>query len=1637
MMIQVLNYKVLEKLYESPHSLLYRACHIQTNQSVVLKVLREEYPKPAQVAMLRREYEILSSFQHPTILKTYSLEPYQRTWVLILENFAGRSLDHLFSENPASIAEFLKIAIQMAQVLQVIHRGHVIHKDVTPANFLWKASTEELRIIDFGLSSPLKRELPKIVPAKQLEGTLAYIAPEQTGRMNRQIDFRSDLYSLGATFYFMPTGTPPFAGAGLLEMVHNHIAKSPIIPHPSFPNIPQTIWDIVAKTLNKDAENRYQTAEALQQDLERCLASWQTQGVIVPFPLAKAAESGNFQIPSKLYGRDKEIQALHQSFENAQSGKSEIVLIEGYSGIGKTAVVHELNKTIFTRHGHFIEGKFEEYHRHLPYHALIQAFQSIIQQILTEDHEKITAWKEKILKALGSQANLMIEIIPELELILGPQPALSELPPAEAQHRFRLCFQRFVSAFAVKSYPLFIFLDDLQWADLSSLKLLEEVIAMENQLYLMLIVSWRNNEVDAAHPFTQTLQKIEKSDFLICRIILSPLQETGICQMLADTLHMPPQETLDLAQFIQKKTGGNPFFIRQLLNRLYEDEQIVFDPKSKSWTWTSVDALNGDFAENVLDFMIERVQKLPPETRDLLLWAACVHDSFDLQFLATLVHKNMYETFQALWPAIDQELIFPLDDSWKQFTAKHFDHSPNSAFFRFTHDRIRQAVDSLMDSSQRASYHLRIGKWLQEQSTPENEENQIFEKVSHFNQALDLLQTPVEKEEVFLLNWRAGKKAKQTQAYATAFHCLRTAQSLLSKETWQNDYATMITLFQDAAEAAFYAGDLEIFNELVQEALQQARNRFDKIPFHCLQSDVCVMENRSRDAIQLLLPVLAELGIHFPANPGFNDIAQKMSAIGHKLSGKSLEDLRTSPLLTDPHILDSMKIIVSAIASAYRACPPLFPLLCLELLELTIDHGNSPYAPSGYSLYSLLLCSGGDIETGYQYALLSERLVEELNAEVLKPRILHVNHVFVRYHKEPLKDMQEALLKASALAREMGDIEFITLPLHAHSYHAFFMGHNLSELQQAMLGHMKMMRKLGQMIPLRYIELCYQTVFNLMENPAEPWQFSGPVFNESEHLNLLENSSDLYGMLMFHFMRGLLAYHVGNFAEAQKHIQLAEPYLEGNTSLFAVSSLYFYYRALIALALYEETPPTGQPQILRDLEAWEAKVSFSAECAPMNNRHRLFLIQAEKARVLSDFTQAKHAYDQAIEWAGKNEFPNDEALCLELAGRFYVQHGQHRVAKIYLAEALYLYESWDANTLVARLYREYEPLLQLIKRRPATLTSTSLSRSGSVSEIRRSAALDIDSLLKSSQAISGEVDLEQLLPKMLHIMMENTGAQRGIFLLKQNVWLIQATAGVEQELVETMQEIPFDSEQAVMLLPRSVALYVIRTGEPLALDHTIHDKRFHRDHYVVTHSLKSVFCHPVFHQGKLISLLYLENNLTPGAFPMERLGILQALGAQLAISIDNALLYSNLNQLSSERTQVVTTQPQQTESTLEHAELQFSKDLFLKSLVSTMTQSLDCWEVATQKDVIALAEESGLWAVNIDDGRLRARSMERYLELSRLPKNPRWRNVIRTASFVLSRCSLPLEARQQLEHTLNTLLLLARQRSLSSSDLSH
>ena len=1542
--ISLTDYEIGELIHQSDRILVYRGLRKADSQPVVIKLMRNDYPSSNELVQFRNQYTITKNLDIEGIVKPHALERYGNGYALIMEDFGGISLEAAIDNSELatdwlSISQFLNIAIQLADILHDLYHNRVIHKDIKPANILIHPQTRQVKLIDFSISSLLPKETQTLQTPKGLEGTLAYLSPEQTGRMNRGIDYRSDFYSLGVTFYELLSGKLPFESDDPLELVYCHIAKMPLALNRE--EIPAVVADIVMKLMAKNAEDRYQSALGLKSDLETCLNLWQEIGKIESFALAERDRCDRFLIPEKLYGREPEVQTLLAAFlrvasvkenpvanppqsprgDRKEVGRAEMMLVAGFSGIGKTAVINEVHKPIVEKRGYFIRGKFDQFNRNVPFFGFVQAFQDLMGQLLGESDADLADWKAKILEAAGKNGRVLVNAIPELERIIGKQPPVLELDGSAAQTRFNLLFQKFIAIFTTPEHPLVIFLDDLQWADSASLNLMNVLMGDRDRGHLLLLGAYRDNEVFPAHPLILQLDELKKNRAVLSTITLEALAPHHINQLVADTLGCSEALAQPLTELVYQKTRGNPFFTTQFLKGLHQDGLIAFNLNSGCWECDLVRVRSAALTDDVVEFMAKRLQQLPAATQTTLKLAACIGNQFDLATLAVVSEESEERVAARIWSALQDGLILPMSDAYKFYLGgvEATRDRTVTATYRFLHDRVQQAAYSLISADRKQSTHLTIGKLIFKNTPTAKLDDAIFSIIVHLNRGGELLSDRREKKELAHLNLMAGRKAIHSTAYAAALEYLSVGLKLLPESCWTEDYKLALSLHEQLALAHYLNGNFSDTECCVQTVLERARTRLDSVKVCEIKIQALISQHKLKESVSTALDFLEAFDIEFPKNPTSDDVRQALEALKTNLAAANLSagNLLNLPRNQDPVSLAISRILTRLYPALYFTNPTLLVLALFRAVELAIRHGNDVMIPYAYTGCGFILCTNfNDFDLGFQFGQLAIDVLNKLDAKEMKGRVFEVFYGHIKAWKSHLKETIDPLLAGYQSALEVGDLEYAGYNATLYCYHSYFAGVELSNVAATMATyHTTTGETLKHAKALYWQAIFYESILNLQGKTGNTCRLLGTICNEDRLLPIFREQDDYTLLNTIYLNKLILSYLFEDYSAGIEWAVLAEENIHGVAGLYTIP-IFYWYDSLARMAYFPEADRAEQLVFLEKVASNQERFKQWMHYAPMNYTHKFNLVEAERYRVAGQKLEAIDLYDRAIAGAKENDYIQEEALANELAAKFYLNWGKEKVAAGYMQEAYYCYYRWGANAKIADLEKRYSHLLApILERQKPTLNSGATiltSTTGTISQTTAGTGelLDLATLMKASRTLSEDISLEGAIANLMEVAKENAGAETiALMLLQEQVLMLVAKVAVEETL--KLNPIPVENSNAV---PLSIVNKVKHGQQPLLLENASQEAIFAGDPYIRQHQPQSILCLPLIvraaslkeNRGQPIGILYLENNRVAGAFTSDRAAVLNLLCSQAAISLENARLYRRSQQTTGDLQQALT-----------------------------------------------------------------------------------------------------------------------------------
>ena len=1425
------------------------------------------HPIVENVNRLAREFELREYLDGTWALRPLELVRERGQTMLVVDYAGGQPLDRLI-RTPMEIEQFLRLSVALTSAVGQLHGRGVIHKDIKPANILVDSATGQVRLTGFGIASRLPRERQPAEPPEFIAGTLAYMAPEQTGRVNRSIDSRSDLYSLGVTFYEMLTGSLPFTASDPMELVHCHIARQPAAPGERLPSVPRAVSAITMKLLSKIVEERYQTAAGVERDLLHCLSQWESQGSIDVFSLGAQDTPDRLMIPEKLYGRDREVDALLTAFDRTVAGgRPELVLVSGYSGIGKSAVVNELHKPLVPPRGLFASGKFDQYKRDIPYATLAQAFQSLVRPLLSKGEDELRKWRDALQEALGPNGLLIIDLVPELKHVIGEQPPVPELPPSEAQRRFQLVFRQFIGVFARPEHPLALFLDDLQWLDAATLDLLEDLLTRDDLRHLFLIGAYRDNEVSATHPLVRKLDAIRLAGAAVEDIVLTPLGQDDLRQLMADSLHCEPERAAPLAGLIHEKTTGNPFFAIQFISTLAEEGLLSFGYSEGRWVWDMNRIHAKGYTDNVVELMVGKLNRLSGNTQEALKQFACMGNSAEFDMLAMAYEKSIEELHQDLWESVRAGLIFRSDAS-----------------YRFLHDRVQEAAYSMIPQDLRPAAHLRIGMLLAARTPAAKREEAIFEIVNQLNRGSHLLTSVEDRERVAELNLVAGRRAKVSTAYASALKYLRAGRALLTEETWARNYPVIFSTEYLMAECELLTADKDAAENRLSLLPQRANNRHDFCVATRLRLTLYTTLDRCDRAVDVFVEWLRSEGTVWSNRPTRDDVLREYERIWDLLGGRQIEELMDLPLVLDPDVLDTLDVFTEIVTPSILFDEHFSTLVVCRLVTLSLEHGNSDAACFAYVWLAMFAGPRlGNYKDGFRFGQLGYDLVEKRGLTRYQARTYMSVGAMVRPWAQHVGSGRELVRRAFDAAYRIGDLTFASYSWDQLITICLGVGDPLAEVQTECENGLAFAKRVRFGLVIHLCGAQLGLIRTLRGVTPTLGRLDHDDYSEPEVERNLAGNPNLVFAEFYYWTRKVQArVFAGDYPSAAEAAFNGQKLYWTSAGMFETAE-FRLYAALAHAGAWNIASPGDQPKHFEALGAHHKQLQEWAENSPQTFESRAALVAAEIARIEGRILDAQDLYEKAIRSAHVHGFVHCEAFANELAGLFYAARGHEKVATTYLREARHCYVRWGADAKVRQLDHLYP---QIGPERSVPGTAATIN-----TPVEQ---LDLATVIKVSEAVSGEIVPDRLIETSMRTALEHAGAERGALILsRDDGWRIEAEATISSDSVTVvLRQVSVTAAD----LPSSVLQYVLRTKEPVLLDDASAQNPFAADEYIRGRHARSVLCLPLLKQARLIGLLYLENSLTPHAFTPARMAVLKLIASAAAISMENTRLYSDLQE---------------------------------------------------------------------------------------------------------------------------------------------
>ncbi|WP_085489385.1 AAA family ATPase [Paraburkholderia susongensis] len=1415
-------------------------------------------PSAEALSLLENAYRLRARLDSPRFTQPDALLRESRGLTLVLDDPGGSVLSTM-QTHLLPLSQVLSIAANVAAALDALHRRGLIHNDIRPAHLLVNAKTGGAALTGFGLTSTAAAEDKETGQPVLFTDALPYIAPERTGLVNRRSDARSDLYSLGVVIYWMLTGRFPYLASSAAEWLHSHTAKKLISLKEYAPEVPDSLAAIVERLLAKAAEDRYQTARGVEHDLRLCAVQYRRGARIEPFVLGSADSDDRLLIPDRLYGREEEVRALSNVFDRvAYDGSPEFVLVSGYSGVGKSSLVEEFHQSMSCSGSLFASGKFDQYKRDIPYATIAQSMEMLVQQILDKDASEIGAWRERIQEALGSQGQLIVNLIPELERLVGPQPAVAELPPHDAQTRFVAVLTRFIGAFASPGQPLVLFLDDLQWLDSGTIPVLESLGKSQDIRHLMLIGAFRDNEVGTTHPLTRVIAAIRAGRVRVHDLLLAPLGVDDVAHLVRDATHGDMRHTAQLAQVMFDKTGGNPFFVVQFLQILAEEGFLTFDEARHEWASNADQIAGRGFPDSIVDLMVDKLGRLSDSTRHALVNFACLGARVSTAVLARVSGQSSEAIDAELAEAAAQGIVYRQADG-----------------YAFVHDRIHEAAYALLAEADRAPAHLRIGTMLDDgDDNPEVERN-IFEIVNQYDRAIHVIDDIRVRMRVASLNLRAGRRARASAAYGSALAYLTVGSDILGSGAWQTHYDEKFSLELLRAECEFLTGSTTLADERLRGLAARAENVPHKAAVAFLRVTLHTALDQMQAAVEICLDYLRQVGIDWAPHPARAAAQAEYATLLAQIGQRPVASLIDLPLLENETLEATLNVLTAVLPPAFFTDENLVCLVLSRMANLSIRHGNADASSLGFAYLGMV--AGplfGDYRAGFEFGRLGLALVDEKGLGRFRARVYMCFAYHVMPWTQPMRAGLPLLRRAFEAATQSGDLTYIGFSSCCLVTSLLAAGHPLAEVEDEAVERLRIVRAAGFGLIVDIMTAQLSLIRGL--RGLAPWLGSAHAdyADEAALERHLEGNPALAIAACWYWIRQLQArYLAGDIEGALEARKRAAPLLWTTSGHFELAE-YHFFSALTRLKWHDALAPDEQAANQAALAEHVEKLCDWARHCPANFASRAALVEAEIARIEKREFEAMRHYERAIADAHEQRLPHVEGLANEIAGQFYKDRGFAAIGVVYLRNARLAYLNWGATAKVRALDARHPGLMAEDAAGPSSEPVAN--------------QLDVETVVKASQAISSERVLERLMHTLMTIVLEHAGARRALLILPhaEHLWIEAEANSIREGSMVSVGRRAASSET----VPLALLHHSLRTHEPVLVDDASMENPFATDEYFGGTCARSVLSLPLVKQARVIGALYLENELAPGVFTPSRMAVLRLLASQAAISIENATL---------------------------------------------------------------------------------------------------------------------------------------------------
>lgn len=1444
-MLVLPGYKVIEKISNNEEIAIYRVLRIVDNVIMLAKTTNAHYVSSAVIELFHLEFKRFLALKEEGVIDPVCLEIIDERPILLFQNIEGFTLQQilLMRRDRLNLKDVLALAVAIVDCVRKLHNANIVLNELVPLYFFINENLSEAKLVDLRFSQLKGEVLNYSISTRKFESLLAYVSPKVTG-----CDYRSDFYSLGVILYELFANCLPYETGNALNIMYHHIATVQKPAYLQNSSMPKMVSFIIDKCMEKTPEARYASAASLKGDLEECYRQFLVNGIIQPFSLAKREVVSDWFMQQDLFSREQEKKSITDLLQIVAKGRTGAIWVNGEAGIGKTNLMESALRKELSSADLYIKIKCKQKNEHLPYSLWKQIIEKLVTQLLIENEDQLDVWKLKISEILQGDGMILLDLAPRLQLLTGEQLYHSILSGVEFEQSLHMAIIKFLQLFYEKERLFVLFIDDLHLVDKQSIEFLYYLLKAGEMRNFLVISAYRTQEM-----ISPIVNLGDATSIIMHSITLEGFDASAVRRILHPHLnHLKKDEEESFIQLLLKKTSGNPLHMQRFLQEIADQNLVIVDDISGNWKWNVPEILALHNTQNSPAPLIQFLQTLDSPTSKLLSKAAFLGMQFNLKILAEMTNNTIGQLKELLKPAINLQLIYGVPNEIQIYT--------------FQHEEIRQAFYSLVAEQNRNTIHMDAGLVLAKYLY-EDDSISVFDVLKHLNEVKEEMVANGKQMELVKLNFKA---AQQEEINSQAIVYLQIAIELLIEENWESDYSITYEIYKLRAKLAFLCEHNDYVLELCQLIITKSQTNLEKVQAYILLMQLELSRDNYNEVLRIgeLALQLLKIPINFKLSK-FRELRYWLN-IQRKLGKFPSKEIINLPMMQDESTKAAMQVLVYIANASFISNREGWFVAVTTLLNLTMKKGMTVESSYGFAGYALIQCCiTFESKSAYLYSKFASELTKD-NLEMF----MQVNTIVTlchdswrRYEPDFLLSITDYTNQHNVLSNNKWQTNYNFL---INCAQLFNFSYPLKDLYVRLLSRSSMFQ--GDFDTLLWKSAA--TLSLLLTKLTGYTAAHDPFIHEKLNIKLFINDENPHLQEIAYWCEYITAYFLGHYEEAYEAIINNMVIVGSRDKRNWQNASHDYFYILIVKELFNDADDKAKKNYLQGIRKCVKKLKRMAKYCPENYLQKYLLAEAESNRIKNRFKQAEHFYEQALEVARKYGHLPDVGIIAECLAKYGLQVGKQSLAKVYINEAYTAFQNWGASAKVAILEKDYGNLL-LVKR------ATDLER------------VDYLTIVSSAQALSEEIEIDRLLHKLLRIMLQNAGAEYGALIFdNEGKWVLEAFGTTDHLTVQSIL-----LNEANHLVPTAIIDYTARTKEEVVI-HDATNSVFGRNEYIQHHHLKSVLCLPIMYQNKLLSVLYMENNLSKGVFTVERLNVLKLLCTQCAISITNAKLYSGIQYLT-------------------------------------------------------------------------------------------------------------------------------------------